>query len=310
MKRILATLCAALVLASCSESPDLRAPVVKEDTRLLQKLEPSAASGLPRFSRRRAMRHVRKLAADIGVRVRATRNEYRASRYIRRKLVGLGYDIKVQKFSVDGDTSRNVVARWPSAVRHPMVIGGHMDTVPGSPGANDNASGVAVVLEIARLVSQTDKARFFTFVAFGAEEYGEDGSHHVGSQVYVNRMRPRQRRRSAGMISVDMVADGRPLIVGTSGIGPEILGRTLYRKINRAGIGVEYRTTCDCSDNGPFERAGIPGSFMWSGPESNYHDPSDTVANMDRSDLRRTGRAVRVFIKAVTQAMLERFRDA
>ncbi len=255
------------------------------------------------------MRHVRRLARRIGVRVRATSGEFRGSRYIARKFRSQGYDVKIQKFSVDSDTSRNVIARSPNIVNHPFVIGGHMDSVPGSPGANDNASGVAVVLEIARIVAATGKARYIKFIAFGAEEYGDDGRHHVGSQVNVNRLSKRSVRRTPGMISVDMIADGSPLIVGTSGIGPDVVARTLYRKVKRAGISVTYRTTCDCSDNGPFERAGIPAAFMWSGDEPDYHSPSDVVKNMEPDHLKRTGRAVRVFVKALSAALLRRFRE-
>ena len=261
-----------------------------------------------RFGRRRAMDHVRALAGRIGVRVRATEGERLGARYIKRRFEGLGYEVFVQKFSVDGGTSRNVVARWPGGRRYPIVLGGHMDSVPTSPGANDNASGVAVLLEIARLVRGTEQAGFLKFIAFGAEEFGEDGRHHVGSQVFVNRLGPKGRRKMGGMISVDMVADGRPLIVGTSGIGPDVLARILYRKLNRAGFSVEYRTTCDCSDNGPFERGGIPATFMWSGDEPNYHDSSDTVANMSPEDLERTGKAVRLFVKGIDQALLDRLR--
>ena len=110
------------------------------------------------------------------------------------------------------------------------------------------------------------------------------------------------------MISVDMVADGRPLITATAGIGPEVVARTLYRKISAADIATVYRVTCDCSDNGPFERAGIPGAFLWSGTEPDYHSPSDTVPNMDKGDLLRTGRAVRAFVKDVDLGMIRWFR--
>jgi hypothetical protein len=301
-------LLALVLVASCApsaETPARRA----EPVRLATAGEPIATAALARFSKRRAMRHVRRLARDIGVRVRANTGEYRASRYIRRRFRSHGYNVKIQKFSVDSDTSRNVIARSPDIVDHPFVIGAHMDTVSGSPGANDNASGVAVMLEIARLVSSTAKARFIKFIAFGAEEYGQDGRHHVGSQVNVNRLSNREVRRTPGMISVDMIADGTPLIVGTSGIGPEIVARTLYRKIRRAGISVTYRTTCDCSDNGPFERAGIPAAFMWSGDEPDYHSPSDRVRNLEPDHLRRTGRAVRVFVKSLSRALLRRFRE-
>lgn len=263
---------------------------------------------LGRFTRRRALEHVRKLADDIGVRVRATAGERLGARYIARRFEALGYRVHMQKFSVDGGTSRNVVAWWPDARRYPIVVGGHMDSVPSSPGANDNASGVAVLLETARLARGTRQAGFLRFVAFGSEEYGSDGRHHVGSQVFVNRLGPNGRRKLGGMVSVDMVADGRPLIVGNSGISEDVLARYLYRRVDRANIGVEYRTLCDCSDNGPFEHAGIPASFMWSGPEPNYHDSSDTVANMSPRDLERAGKALRAFVRSLDQALLDRLR--
>lgn len=275
-----------------------------------QEIAPVAFADGPydRFSKRRAMNHVRKLAADIGVRVRATRGEYRASRYIARRFTALGYKVRIQEFSVDGRTSRNVVAWWPESRRYGFVLGGHMDTVAESPGANDNASGVAVVLELARIFAAKKPARFVRFVAFGSEEYGSNGMHHVGSQVYVNRLGQEGRSKLAGMTSVDMVADGRPLLVGNSGIASDVVARSLYRRIRDAGIEVRYHTLCDCSDHGPFEHAGIPASFAYSGPEPNYHDDSDTVANMRPNHLLRTGRAMRAFVKAVDGDMLQRFR--
>ena len=254
------------------------------------------------------MDHVRQLAGDIGVRVRATRGEKRGASYIARTFRELGYSVNIQTFEVDSGTSRNVVAWWPEARRFPIVLGGHMDSVPGSPGANDNASGVAVLLEIARLVRGTELAGYLRFVAFGSEEYGRDGRHHVGSEVFVDRLGPKGRRKLAGMVSIDMVADGRPLLVGSSGIGPRAMGRILYRRLDRTPIAVDYFTLCDCSDHGPFEHAGIPAAFMYSGKEPNYHDPSDTVANMVPRDLERTGKAVRAFVLTVDQALIDRLR--
>lgn len=267
------------------------------------------AEAVPWFSNKNALGHVRELAKKIGVRVRATKRERKGAVYIASQFEELGYEVIVQKFSVDGARSRNVRARWPGITKRPFVVGGHMDTVPGSPGANDNASGVAVVLEMARIFAGTEQAELVEFVAFGAEEYGTDGTHHVGSQKYVNRLGKKGRNRSPGMISVDMIADGKPLIIGTAGIGPEVVARTVVRKIRKkTKINVEYRTTCDCSDNGPFERAGIPGAFLWSGLEPDYHAPSDKVKNLNPKHLRRTGRAVRAFLNVLDADMLARFR--
>lgn len=94
---------------------------------------------------------------------------------------------------MDGDRSRNVVARWPGSARRGVVLGAHMDTVAKSPGANDNASGVAVLLETARLIAGKEPARWVTLVAFGSQEYGADGRHHVGSANFVKRLGPRGR---------------------------------------------------------------------------------------------------------------------
>jgi aminopeptidase YwaD len=268
----------------------------------------SAGHGVKPFSTFYTLRHVRRLSGRIGVRVRGTKAEKNAARYFRRRLQDKGYVTNVQRFKVNGGSSRNVVAWWPGARRYPFVIGAHIDTVSGSPGANDNASGVAILIDLARALAGRRHVRNVRLVAFGSEEYGSNGIHHVGSHVFVNRLGTKGRRRLAGMLSVDMVADGRPLIIGTAGIGPTVVARTLHRRLKRAGFNVVYRTTCDCSDNGPFELAGIPGSFMWTGTEPNYHDPSDTVANLSRRDLRRSGRAVRRFVTTLDLKTVRQFR--
>jgi Iap family predicted aminopeptidase len=299
-------LCLVTLLGACSPAFE---PVVPAAG--ISGLEVSgAAPAVPRFSTRRAMTHVRKLSKRIGVRVRGTKNERRAARYVRDEFEKLGYVVFVAKFDVDSKTSRNVVARRPATIEHPFVIGAHMDTVKKSPGANDNASGVAVMLEMARILAGTKTARLVKFVGFGAEEYGTDGRHHVGSQTFVNRLGKKGSSWTPGMLSVDMVADGRPLIVGNAGIGPDVVARRIYRKLDKAGFDVTFQTTCDCSDNGPFELAGIPAAFMWSGDEPDYHSPSDTVANVSKKDLLRSGRAVRLFVKALDQALIRRFRKS
>jgi Peptidase family M28 len=269
-------------------------------------LGPSDSIG--KFDNGRARDHVRVLAGEIGVRVRGTSGERRGIRYVNRYLDQLGYKTDVQEFRVDGGRSHNVVARWPGAGKNIFVIGAHIDTVEQSPGANDNASGTAVMLETARLFANTPQSKWLRFIAFGSEEYGNNDLHHVGSHKYVKRLGEKGRNHVAGMISVDMIADGRPLIIGWAGIGPQRVARTLFRKLERTNIGVDYRQTCDCSDNGPFEIAGIPASFMWSGDEPNYHDPSDTPENLKPKHMLRTGRAVRIFLKQLDWNLMRKFR--
>ena len=267
------------------------------------------AEELRKYSNARAMKHVRTLARKIGPRVRAKPPELKASKYVRKKFESYGYNTKVQKFPVDGGTSRNVIAWWPEAKRYGFVVGGHMDTVRRSPGANDNASGVAVVLEMARISANREPARFVRFVAFGAEEFGTNGEHHNGSQIYVNRLGKGGRKRLGGMVSIDMVGNGRPLLAATIGMAPQVVARTVYNKM-RDKVAMSYQITCDCSDNGPFERAGIPAVFLWSGSEPNHHEPTDTVANLKPKHVKRTGRGFRFFLKQVDLGMIRRFRRA
>ena len=321
LRRISAFLAASALLVACSAEPGpeetvqaaVTAATPTPSAGVTPVPEPTPA-GEPVvkpgwFSKKKAMVHVRKLARDIGIRTKATQAETDAAVYIAKRFEEYGYEVSVERFAVPEGTSRNVVARWPGSKTYPFVIGGHMDTVPGSPGANDNASGIGVILELARIFAGTEQADFVHFAAFGSEEYGANqNSHHDGSTAFVRRIGTRGRERLAGMVSVDMVADGRPLLVGNSAIASDVVARTLYNKIDKKGIDVRFIRLCDCSDHGPFEHAGIPASFAYSGQEPDYHSPSDTVPNMKPDDLARTGRAMRAFVKQVDKRMLDRFR--
>ncbi|MGH2677650.1 MAG: M28 family peptidase, partial [Actinomycetota bacterium] len=117
---------------------------------------PSAASGDPilalgPFSSDEAFVHVRRLAGRIGPRPAGSTAYRRAVRYVEGEFTGLGYDTRLQRFPLpQGGRSWNVIATSPSSTAVRLLIGAHLDTVAGSPGGNDNASGVAVLLEIAR----------------------------------------------------------------------------------------------------------------------------------------------------------------
>lgn len=139
--------------------------------------------GTVEFSAVRAFEHVRALAGRIGPRPAGSAAYGRAARYAQRAFVKLGYRARLVSFELpNGSTSRNVVATWPGPARRRVLIGAHLDTVPGSPGANDNASGVAVVLELARVFAGTREADGIRFVAFGAEETQPGGATTSGQR--------------------------------------------------------------------------------------------------------------------------------
>lgn len=247
------------------------------------------------FSKRRAMRHVRRLAGRIGPRVAGTGGDRRARRYVRRRFERLGYRTRAPRVPLpQGGRTRNVEAWWPGSTPR-VVLGGHLDTVPGSPGANDNASGVAVLLELARILAGTEQALGVRLVAFGAEERQPGGEHHLGSSVYVRTMTRRERRAFELMASVDMIGKPVTIIVGwTVERGPAV--RALLRAARRAGVDARAQQIPDVSDHGPFELAGLPAAMLWTGFEPNHHQPTDVVGGVAPRALKASGQLLRELV--------------
>ncbi len=274
--------------SSPSSSPEPRAVSGKAAT---APVTPQPSASAPpgygeagEFSVGKAFKHVRSLAGRIGPRPAGSSGYRRAARYAQKEFRGFGYRSRLVPFKLPtGDTSWNVVAEWPGRRGQPILIGGHLDTVAGSPGANDNASGVAVILELARILAGTPEASVIRFVAFGAEEEQPGGGHHLGSAAYAKRERPR------AMVSVDMIGLDRRLIVGWMGIGKRRTVAALLTAAKMTGVAAEEAILPDWSDNGPFERAGVPAALLWTGDEPNHHRPTDVVRNVKRKALRATG---------------------
>jgi hypothetical protein len=142
----------------------------------------------------RLARHVRTLAGEIG-----ERNVWRhdalaaASLYLQDQFRDRGYAVDVQSFEVMGRRVDNVAAERRGAERPDeiVVIGAHYDSVTGSPGANDNATGVAALIELARVFSTRTPARTVRFVAFANEEPPFFQTAEMGSLQYARRCRSR-----------------------------------------------------------------------------------------------------------------------
>ena len=126
-------------------------------------------------------RHVTELAGRIGERnVWHPGSMAAAAGYIRAAFEVAGYEVNTQSFTSRGETVSNleVVLAGHGAADEIIVVGAHYDSVADSPGADDNASGVAALLELARLLSGTMLSRTVRFVAFANEEapffYGDE----------------------------------------------------------------------------------------------------------------------------------------
>ena len=183
-------------------------------------------------------------------------------------------------------TGRNVVAHLEGVTKPSVLLGAHYDSVVGSPGANDNASGTAVVLEIARNLSGTPLARQAWFVAFDGEE---DGLH--GSRAFV---RAAQRVPLSGlkaMLNFDMVGVNDQLRVGGAS--------SLTALAKAADPEISTLQSNDSSDHAPFAAAGVPVLFFYRGQEPNYHTPNDKQV-----DPRLLDETVRVGQDVVKRSLL------
>jgi Zn-dependent M28 family amino/carboxypeptidase len=151
-------------------------------------------------------RHVHKLAGDIGERHMWREGSLeRAAEYVEAQLRANGYSPWRQAFTAYKKPVANVIADKEGDPRLGMiVIGAHYDTVPGSPGADDNASAVAGMLELARLFSGIQTKRPMAFAAFVNEESPCFGSANMGSLVYARSLKAREAAVEL-MASLEMI---------------------------------------------------------------------------------------------------------
>ncbi|MCC6628608.1 MAG: M20/M25/M40 family metallo-hydrolase [Chloroflexi bacterium] len=165
-----------------------------------------------------------------------------------------------------------------------IVIGGHFDSVPAGPGANDNASGTAVALELARVLAGERRAEI-RIVGFGAEEIGLIGSRH-----YVESLSPAERKRILGMVNLDMLAVGQELqIGGTDDLATRAIAiaRDLgVTSVSRLGSGSDR---FGASDHASFVAAGIPSLFLNRPDDPRYHTAQDQAAHVPLEALRVAG---------------------
>jgi hypothetical protein len=160
-----------------------------------------------RAASERLRRDVTALAGEIGERnVRVPGALLLAARHVAGELEAAGYEVRPQEYRVGTQTCANLEVELPGADRADeiVVVGAHYDSVVGSPGANDNASGTAALLEIARRFAGRRPSRTIRFVAFVNEEPPYFQTERMGSLVYARRCRERGER-IVGMLSLETI---------------------------------------------------------------------------------------------------------
>ena len=135
---------------------------------------------------------------------RHTANLDKCAEYIAGHFGDAGADVEFQPFTVDGNEYRNVIGRFGTGQSRKLIIGAHYDAYAGSPGADDNASGVAVLIELARLLGQHPPDIEVELVGFVLEEPPFFRTPQMGSAVHARSI-AHERARIIGMLSLEMV---------------------------------------------------------------------------------------------------------
>ena len=293
------------------------------------------------LSAERLMAHVRALTAEpLAGREAGTEGERLAADYVVAQLRAASVPALdgsyLHPFEIAPEVqSVNVIGRIEGrGARHGehVVLGAHLDHLGRRgdqlyPGAEDNASGVAVVLEIAALLArrQSELDRSVLVVLFGGEEKGLLGAKRVVAEPPVPSM--------VAMVNIDMI--GRPLVdmgvlsalkvlagvddrravgvLGTAGRpsfkriveeacraegieawAPEDLPGAVARLVDRASRGR--------GDSFPFEWANVPALFFGQGESDDYHQPSDTADKLDPEAMAARGRAIARVVLGLSRA--------
>ncbi len=162
------------------------------------------------------------LAGELGSRGYDEPGNTLARDYIREQFRAMGYEPVLQTYEAGGRMYDNVIAVYNPGKERKMIIGGHFDSVSGQPGADDNASAVAGVLETARLFQQNRPELPFTveFVAFNLEEPPFFSSPAMGSHVHAASL---NKDEVVGMINYEMIGyfTSEP---GSQTVPPELAG--------------------------------------------------------------------------------------
>jgi hypothetical protein len=263
------------------------------------------------FDAKRAFEHTRVLAQEIGPRPAASAEEQRAGDYIRDRFIEYGWTVKNQDFSrmIGIDklnlkkfslvNSRNIIAVLKGKLPDTIVIGAHYDSADFNvPGANDNASGVGVLLELARVLAAKPQEYSYVLVGFGAEELGLLGSRYFVDNYDLGQVKL--------MLNLDMIGEGKKIALDGGGkvSAPSDLLKYAYKAAKKYGLNpvvqrdfmLMARTSKDggTSDFSPFLDKWIPSLGLGQGDKgaAYYHQPSDTLDKVKLENLGAYGNLV------------------
>lgn len=278
--------------------------------------EPAAPlePGVRSIEQDRLLLHVEVLAAaEFEGRGAGTEGAELAAAYLAQRLRALqlepaGTHAFRQPFRGRGRALANVVALLPGSdlADEVVVLGAHFDHLGRVGdrvfhGADDNASGCAALLEVARALRLgAPPRRSVLFVAFDGEEIGLLGSRHFVAHPTV------ARERIVAMLNLDMVGRGETGDVRVCGTPHSAsLQQAVEAAAPAVGLTLHYdheRAWRNASDHAPFGDARIPFLYVGVLEHEDYHRPTDTVDKIDGEKLLRIARLVYLTVRAVADA--------
>jgi hypothetical protein len=204
-----------------------------------------------------------------------------------------GYTTRTENFAVGSGMSRNLIAERPGRSCGPrklVLVTAHLDSIninggpsANAPGADDNGSGAAGLLELARLLKDHPSTHDLRFILFGGEEQGL-----IGSNDYVSRLDSNERARITAAINMDMIAtlnSATPTVLLEGGnVSQPVMDGLVEAAMTYTGLTVQTSLNPFASDHVPFINAGVPAVLTIEGVDganSNIHTASDTLAHIN-----------------------------
>jgi Zn-dependent M28 family amino/carboxypeptidase len=249
---------------------------------------------------------------DFGPRPPGSENLSRCRTYIVETLESYNWTVSLQNFTYMDTECVNIIATWNHTTDSPIVLGAHYDTRPNatsdSPsnrslpilGANDGASGTAVLMELARVLPLSNRSKV-ELVFFDAEDSGgiNDWDWIQGAVHYVSVLSANRISTIEAMILVDMVGDAN-LYLPKEGTSTHSLQNSIWSIADNLGYSSTFVNTGGSSvidDHRPFLDAGIPSVDIIQVPFPSYwHTLEDTPDKCSADSLEKVGRVLEVFI--------------
>jgi aminopeptidase YwaD len=235
------------------------------------------------------------LSGKIGPRAAASRGETRAQRYVASQFRSAGLTTSIDKFGVPGKgTSRNVVGELDTPASCLQIVVAHVDSGPDGPGANDNASGVGVLIALAHELTDLNPPCDIWLASTGSEERGfTHAPDHLGASALVDRVK-RLNRGNDLRFAYDNDEVGRFgrfwLRSPVSSPRPEVEGAIL-EAAHRAGVTVRWVRDegTGNSDEREFNLAGMGAAVLegWQAREPCRELPCDKPGRLQKRSLNR-----------------------